>query len=43
MFLGYDLEVIQPLLQRLVDEGLALVVGQGGAAVYRRNRSEEAP
>ena len=34
-FLGYDLEVIQPLLQRLVEEGVALVVGQGGAAFFR--------
>jgi hypothetical protein len=34
-FLGYDLEVIQPLLQRLVDDGAALVVGQGSSGFYR--------
>jgi len=34
-FLGYDLEVIQPLLQRLVEDGAALVVGQGSSCFYR--------
>jgi hypothetical protein len=34
-FLGYDLEVIQPLLQRLVADGVALAVGQGRACLYR--------
>jgi len=34
-FLGYDLEVIQPLLQRLVEDGVALAVGQGRAGFYR--------
>ena len=34
-FLGYDLEVIQPLLQRLVEEGVALAVGQGSSCFYR--------
>ena len=34
-FLGYDLEVIQPLLQRLVEEGAAVTEDQGGAAIYR--------
>jgi hypothetical protein len=42
-FLGCDFEVVQPLLQRLVEDGTAVVVGQGSAAVYRRNRSGEAP
>jgi hypothetical protein len=34
-FLGYDLDVIQPLLQRLVEDGAALVVGQGSSGFYR--------
>ena len=34
-FLGYDPEVIQPLLQRLVEEGVALTAGQGRAGCYR--------
>jgi hypothetical protein len=34
-FLGFDLEVIQPLLQRLVEEGAALAVGQGSSCLYR--------
>ena len=34
-FPGYDLEVIQPLLQRLVDDGSALAVGQGSSCFYR--------
>lgn len=34
-FLGFDLEVVQPLLQRLVEEGAALAEAQGGAWVYR--------
>ncbi len=34
-FLGFDLEAIQPLLQRLVEEGVAMAAGQGGACLYR--------
>jgi len=34
-FLGFDLEVIQPLLQRLVEEGAAAATGQGPACLYR--------
>jgi hypothetical protein len=34
-FLGLDLEVIQPLLQRLVEEGVAVTAGQGSACFYR--------
>jgi len=33
--LGFDLEVLQPLLQRLVEEGLAVATGQGAAGLYR--------
>jgi hypothetical protein len=42
-FLGYDLEVIQPLLQRLVEDGTALAVGQGSSCFYRwRENSQPA-
>jgi len=34
-FLGFDLEVVQPLLQRLVEEGVALAEAQGNTWVYR--------
>ena len=35
-FLGCDLEALLPLLQRLVDEGLAAPSGSGNAQIYRR-------
>jgi len=34
-FLGFDLEVIQPLLQRLKDEGVAVAEDQGCTGFYR--------
>ena len=33
--LGFDLEVLQPLFQRLVEEGLAVARGQDAAGLYR--------
>jgi hypothetical protein len=38
-FLGFDLDVIQPLLQRLVEEGLAVATGEGAACLYRRHEA----
>jgi len=40
--LGFDLEVLQPLLQRLVEEGLAVANGQGAAGLYRRLEASRA-
>jgi hypothetical protein len=34
-FLGFDLEVIQPLLLRLVEEGVAVAEDQDGTCFYR--------
>lgn len=34
-FLGFDLAVIQPLLQRLVEEGVAVAEDQSGTCFYR--------
>jgi hypothetical protein len=34
-FLGFGLEVIQPRLQRLVEEGVALAEDQGGTRYFR--------
>jgi hypothetical protein len=33
-FLGFDLEVVQPLLQRLVEAGVATATNQGGVWFY---------
>ena len=41
-FLGFDFEVIQPLLQRLVEEGLAVATGQGAAGFYRWQEASRA-
>ncbi|MBM4293341.1 MAG: hypothetical protein FJ126_00325 [Deltaproteobacteria bacterium] len=35
-FLNCDLETIQPLLQRLVEEGAIRPPGEGSAGVYRK-------
>lgn len=42
-FLGYDLEVIQPLLQRLVAERLARAMGPDQAGVYRWRKNSPLP
>jgi len=41
-FLGYDLEVSRPLLQRLVADGTALAGGQGRACLYRWRANPQA-
>jgi hypothetical protein len=41
-YLGFDLEVIQPLLQRLVEEGVAVATGQGAACFYRWHEASRA-
>jgi hypothetical protein len=40
--LSFDLEVLQPLLQRLVEEGLAVATGPGTAGLYRRLEASRA-
>jgi hypothetical protein len=41
-YLGFDLEVIQPLLQRLVEEGVAVATGQGATCFYRWHEASRA-
>ena len=42
-FLGCDLQAVQPLLQRLVEEGLAVAAGPGSAGVYRWQEPAQHP
>ena len=35
-FLGLEIELVRPLFQRLLEEGLAALASQSGAWVYRR-------